>query len=128
MEGIFHHLVAPSGKVIGLDHLSSLVELSRSNLLKSPSTAEALKSGSIQLLSADGRKGCPLEFLPEGGFDVIHVGASAPTLPEPLVQQLKRGGRMFIPIGETDQAVYQIDKDEEGKVTQTRLFGVRYIL
>lgn len=56
---------------------------------------------------------------------MIHVGAAAPTLPQDLVEQLARPGRMFIPIGEDSQDVWQIDKDVEGVITQTKLFGVR---
>lgn len=59
-----------------------------------------------------------------GPYDAIHVGAAAPHLPQDLVDQLARPGRMFIPVGEQSQAVYQIDKDSSGKVTQKKLFGV----
>lgn len=59
-----------------------------------------------------------------GPYDVIHVGAAAPILPDALVDQLSRPGRMFIPIGEDSQAVWQIDKDENGNVTKKHLFGV----
>ena len=59
-----------------------------------------------------------------GPYDAIHVGAAAPTLPQPLVDQLARPGRMFIPIGTHSQAVRQIDKDENGHVTEKELFGV----
>lgn len=62
-------------------------------------------------------------------------------MPQPLVDQLARPGRMFIPVGEDKQLVVQVgvpkfgsqrcphfatkvDKDAEGKVTQKELFGV----
>lgn len=61
----------------------------------------------------------------EGGpYDAIHVGAAAPTLPQPLVDQLARPGRMFIPVGTHSQAVLQVDKHEDGSVTKKELFGV----
>ena len=62
--------------------------------------------------------------LTPGPYDAIHVGAAAPTLPPSLVDQLARPGRMFIPIGEWDQNVWQVDKDAEGNVTKKMLFGV----
>ena len=34
---------------------------------------------------------------------------------------------MFIPIGDGSQSIFQIDKDEDGKVTKKELFGVRYV-
>ena len=60
----------------------------------------------------------------DGPFDAIHVGAAAPTLPEALVEQLASPGRMFIPVGTDSQSVLQVDKDEKGNVTKTKLFGV----
>lgn len=57
-------------------------------------------------------------------YDAIHVGAAAPTLPEALVSQLASPGRMFIPVGEDAQSVWQVDKDEHGNVTKKVLFGV----
>ncbi|KAJ7291009.1 hypothetical protein C8J57DRAFT_1271122, partial [Mycena rebaudengoi] len=41
-------------------------------------------------------------------YDAIHVGAATPTIPEPLIAQLARPGRMFIPV----------DKDKDGDVTK----------
>jgi protein-L-isoaspartate O-methyltransferase len=58
-------------------------------------------------------------------FDVIHVGAAAPIIPAKLVEQLSRPGRMFIPVGTHSQEVLQVDKSEDGTVTERSLFGVR---
>lgn len=128
LEGIFFNLVSPNGIVVGIDHLQSLITLSRNNLLKSSTTATALNSGAIKLVLADGRKGCPSHLLPTGLFSAIHVGACSASLPQALVDQLASPGRMFIPIGsDSDQAVFQIDKDKNGRVTKQKLFGVRYI-
>lgn len=57
-------------------------------------------------------------------YDAIHVGAAAPTLPGPLVDQLASPGRMFIPVGTDSQVILQVDKDEQGNVTKKELMDV----
>jgi len=50
-------------------------------------------------------------------YDSILVAAGGPTLPEPLVAQLKVGGRLVIPIGETreGQRLVRVIKTETGR-------------
>ena len=81
--------------------------------------------GQLELVVGDGRRG----WSQSGPYNAIHVGAAAPTLPQELVDQLAPGGRMVIPVGPDggDQSLDQIDKDAEGRVTRSRLFGVRYV-
>ena len=38
-------------------------------------------------------------YADESPYDVIHVGAAAPTVPSALVSQLKVGGILVIPVG-----------------------------
>jgi protein-L-isoaspartate O-methyltransferase len=59
-----------------------------------------------------------------GPYDAIHVGAAAPTLPQPLVDQLAKPGRMFIPVGTNTQAIIQVDKDDKGEVMMKEIMGV----
>jgi len=59
-----------------------------------------------------------------GPYDAIHVGAAAPTLPQDLIDQLGSPGRMFIPVGTSMQYIEQVDKDENGNVSTTRIMGV----
>jgi protein-L-isoaspartate(D-aspartate) O-methyltransferase len=63
-------------------------------------------------------------FEQDGPYDAIHVGAAAPTLPQPLVDQLAAPGRMFIPVGTHQQAILQVDKDEHGQVTTKEVLDV----
>lgn len=67
----------------------------------------------------DGYKGLP-EFAP---FDKVIITAGAPFVPEKLVEQMKVGGVMVIPIGETEkQTMYRITKISETE-TRTEDFG-----
>ena len=57
------------------------------------------------------------------------VGAAAAKIPESLVQQLKPGGRMIIPVGPDGgaQQLVQVDKHLDGNVEATAIMGVRYV-
>jgi protein-L-isoaspartate(D-aspartate) O-methyltransferase len=79
----------------------------------------------VQVRAADGWLGWP-EAAP---FDGIILTAAAPTIPEQLIAQLKPGGRLVMPIGET-HAVQQLaifDKDEDGSLRRRDLLPVRFV-
>jgi protein-L-isoaspartate(D-aspartate) O-methyltransferase len=59
-----------------------------------------------RLFYGDGYKGLPV-FAP---FDKIIITAGAPTIPDALLEQLKVGGIMVIPLGETTQVMTLIKK------------------
>jgi protein-L-isoaspartate(D-aspartate) O-methyltransferase len=63
-----------------------------------------------------------------GPFDAIHVGAFAPRVPQALLEQLRPGGRMVIPIGNRETQVFtQVDKDADGEFTLTHHQTVRFV-
>ena len=59
---------------------------------------------------------------------LIVLSKSLSTVPKALVDQLKDGGRMIVPIGPENgiQELVQVDK-REGKIEVTNLMGVRYV-
>lgn len=64
-----------------------------------------------KLKFGDGYKGWPA-FAP---FDKIIITCGAPFIPEDLVEQLKPGGRMIIPVGEGKNQIMQlIEKNQQG--------------
>src|SRR6476660_1941489 len=50
-------------------------------------------------------------------YDAILVAAGGPTVPEPLIAQLKLGGRLVVPVGESreSQRLIRVIKTEQGK-------------
>ena len=64
-----------------------------------------------------------------GPFDGIVVTAAASHIPPPLIQQLKPGGRMVIPVGSRFmvQQLVVVEKDAKGKLTTRQILPVRFV-
>lgn len=72
------------------------------------------KYRNIKSFYGDGYQGLPT-YAP---FDKVIVTAAAPYIPDKLIEQLKRGGRMVIPVGEKVQRMLRISKLEDGTTEQ----------
>jgi protein-L-isoaspartate(D-aspartate) O-methyltransferase len=61
-------------------------------------------------------------------FDAIIVTAAAEYIPPPLIEQLKDGGKMIIPVGSPflNQTLILVEKNGEG-ITTTSLLPVRFV-
>ncbi len=62
-------------------------------------------------------------------FDVIVVAAAPATIPQPLLDQLKPGGRLVIPVGSHTENQYLrlVEKDKNGKIKERDLLKVRFV-
>jgi len=62
-------------------------------------------------------------------FDAIIGTAAAKRIPEPLLEQLKPGGRMIIPTGSAwgFQYLELVTKDKEGKIRKSKVMPVRFV-
>jgi protein-L-isoaspartate(D-aspartate) O-methyltransferase len=62
-------------------------------------------------------------------FDSIIVTAAATHVPPPLIEQLKPGGRMVIPVGGrfTAQWLLLIEKDDDGGIVTRQIAAVRFV-
>jgi protein-L-isoaspartate(D-aspartate) O-methyltransferase len=76
----------------------------------------------IQNRTGDGYDGIP-EAAP---FDAILVTAAAPEIPKPLLDQLKPGGRMVIPVGDTEQRLEVVTRDARGGIHEEELLDVLF--
>jgi protein-L-isoaspartate(D-aspartate) O-methyltransferase len=60
-------------------------------------------------------------------FDAVIVTCAPERIPRPLVDQLKEGGRMIIPVGPAhDQQLYLLEK-RDGRVEQRAVLPVRFV-
>ena len=79
----------------------------------------------VEARIGDGYQGWP----DQAPFDIVLVTAAPPEIPQKLVEQLKPGGRMVLPVGgrfETQWLVL-ITKDEKGKVRQREVMPVAFV-
>ena len=88
-------------------------------------TLDSLGYGKVQVRAGDGWLGWP-EAAP---FDGIIVTAAAPRIPEPLVEQLRTGGRLVIPVGQPDgvQRLVVYEKEPSGELVGRHQLPVRFV-
>ncbi|KAJ8752064.1 hypothetical protein K2173_001091 [Erythroxylum novogranatense] len=123
LTACFALMVGPQGRVVGVEHISELVTSSIDNIVKS-AAAPLWKEGSLSVHVGDGRQGWP-ESAP---YDAIYVGAAAAAeIPPALIEQLKPGGRMVIPVGEMVQDLNVIDKKQDGSISVRSETRVLYV-
>ena len=117
-------LLGPGIEAYGVDRDAGLVALSVKNVAKDNLLQKEL-GDRIKFERRDGWTGLPHD----GPYDAIHVGAAAEKIPDALLDQLARGGRMIIPVGGVNaaQSLVQVDRDETGTLSSKTLFGVRYV-
>jgi protein-L-isoaspartate(D-aspartate) O-methyltransferase len=102
-------------EVYTIEILSELSEQAASNLTR-------LGYQNVHFLVGDGYAGWP-EFAP---YDRMIITAAPERVPQPLIDQLKIGGRIVIPIGRMDQALTIIEKESSG-VTRRSAISVRFV-
>lgn len=82
-----------------------------------------LKYNNVHVKEGDGYLGWP-ENAP---FDKIIVTCSPENVPAPLVEQLKEGGRMVIPVGERYQQSFHLLRKVDGKMEDERLIPTLFV-
>ena len=92
---------------------------------KAEQTLKSLGYANVVCRVGDGYAGWP-EHAP---FDSIMVTAAAPEVPQPLIDQLKPGGRLVIPVGGQFeiQLLLVVEKKADGTTTTRRTIPVRFV-
>ena len=86
-------------------------------------TLKRLGYKNVQVKAGDGYKGWP-EHAP---FDAVIVTCAPDHVPQPLVDQLKEGGRMIIPVGRLgEQELYFLEK-KNGQLKKRAVLPVRFV-
>lgn len=84
---------------------------------------EKLGYRNIHTKAGDGYLGWP-EHAP---FDKIIVTCSPENVPEPLIDQLREGGQMIIPLGERYQQSFYLLQKKDGRLVQERLVSTLFV-
>jgi protein-L-isoaspartate(D-aspartate) O-methyltransferase len=87
-------------------------------------TLDKMGYKNIHVKIGDGYKGWP----DKAPFDAVIVTCAPETVPEPLIQQLKEGGRMIIPVGDTNavQKLVRVIK-KGGRIETEAVMDVRFV-
>ena len=118
-------VVAPSdapkekwGHVYTVEIVSQLADLARANIEK------AGYGDRVTIICGDGSLGY-VEMAP---YDRVLVTAAAPDIPKPLIEQLKSGGVLVIPVGGVYlyQTLLRIRK-RDNQITEENLGGVAFV-
>ncbi len=105
-------------EVYTVERIPELLERARKLLV------DKLGYKNIKFKLGDGTEGWQ-EHAP---YDAIIVTAAAPKVPEPLVEQLKEGGVLVIPVGsELTQELLRIRKLPGGKIRKENLGGCVFV-
>ena len=107
-----------AARVFSVEIIDTLAKEARKRL-------EELGYRNIEMKIGDGYQGWP-EKAP---FDAIVVTAAAPRVPQPLLDQLKPGGRLVIPVGGGGDVQYLklITKRADGGFDEKRVLPVRFV-
>ena len=105
-------------EVVAVERLRELVALAAERM-------ERLGYGNVRIIEGDGTCGCP----EEAPFDAIVAAASGSHVPQVLLDQLKPGGRIVMPIGEPNaiQHLVKLTKRADGTLEQRELGAVRFV-
>src|SRR4051812_26538039 len=99
------------------------IEIVRPLAQRAATVLSALGYKNVLVKGGDGYKGWP-EHAP---FDAIIVTAAPDHIPEPLIAQLKEGGRMVIPVGNASaQQLYVMEK-HSGAMKRTAVLPVKFV-
>lgn len=91
------------GTVYSVERYSELVKFAQENLKK-------LNIDNVHVILGDGSVG----FTKESPYDRIIITAACTEIPLPLIEQLKEGGLIIAPVGDSSQSLVLLQKTSKG--------------
>ena len=99
------------------------IEIVKMLAQRADSTLKALSYNNVTVRWGDGYKGWP----EEAPFDRIIGTAAPPEIPKALIDQLKPGGKMVLPVGTNWQEIVVLTKSKFGKIQKKNVLPVRFV-
>lgn len=109
-------LKALNADVYTVERLPELSDRARENV-------ERAGFSGVHYRVGDGSRG----WTEEAPFDRVIVTAGAPTMPVSLVQQLREGGSMVIPVGGDERQELLLVRRGQGRVTRERICSCMFV-
>jgi protein-L-isoaspartate(D-aspartate) O-methyltransferase len=101
-------VVGPTGQVVSVERLAPLAEAARRHLA-------AATVDNVEVVLGDGTTGWPAG----APWDAVVVTAGGPVVPDDLVAQLARGGRLVMPVGDRRrQELVRVRRTDDGATTE----------
>ncbi|WP_440945972.1 protein-L-isoaspartate O-methyltransferase [Methanosarcina sp. T3] len=113
---VMAELIGKTGHIYTVERIKPLVNFARKNL-------EQTGYDNVTVLLENGSMGYP-RYAP---YDRIAVTCAAPSIPEALLEQLKPGGIMVIPVGDYFQELIRVKKDSNGNIHKKRKGEVIFV-
>lgn len=82
-----------------------------------------LNYANVIVTTGDGTAGLPSS----APFDAVIVSAAAPHVPQPLLEQLREGGRLVIPVGGRDEQQLHLVRKVNGEARIQRLYACKFV-
>jgi protein-L-isoaspartate(D-aspartate) O-methyltransferase len=100
------------------------IEIVEQLALEAKQRLDRLHYTNVTVITGDGYKG----FNDKAPYDAIIVTAAIENIPSALINQLKEGGRLIIPLGPNNytQHLVLVEKHED-KIKETKLLPVRFV-
>ncbi|MEA1924381.1 MAG: protein-L-isoaspartate O-methyltransferase [Candidatus Altiarchaeota archaeon] len=108
--------IATEGEIVTLERIKELADSARMNLKR-------LGYANVEVIHWEGTLG----YGEKAPYDRIIVAAAAPGIPEALIEQLKEGGKMLIPIGGRVMQTLMLVEKKDGRVVKKEICGCVFV-
>ena len=116
VSALLARLVGEKGKVLAMERIPELCESGRQNVSK----YNFIEKGTVEFICADASKG----YIEEAPYDKIIAAAAAGEIPAAWKEELKIGGRLVMPIG---NSIIVLDKISQNEFEKKEFFGFSFV-